>query len=283
MPCTYDRCLYLSDLYHRLAIFHNLIGAVYYHKSQYGLGIQHFRRGVELLIKEERHLHQADGISDQIPPGDDDDLAIKCTEMECKMEELKSKHDRMLGSSINNRRHPAAPLSTQMKVKVIVGREPILIDGRGNFHFLKTDGTSSIPSSTTTNDTESSSQLSPSIVSSVIIHNLALCHSSIGNYSTARELIQLSRETVLIAPIVIVVADVRADPAPIIPPSSNNLPLRPPTLHDVGSVSNERLFCSDTLLGQCLNQLERRLTEESVANVRTEVTERIADNAAAAA
>jgi hypothetical protein len=273
---------HLSDLYRRLAIFHNLIGAVYYHKSQYGLAIQHFRRGVELLIKEERNLYQAEE--------GDDELVIKCTEMEDRLDELRSKHERMIRGTLHHQRHnPAAPLPTRMNVKVIVRREPpILIDGRGNFHFLHTDGTSSIASPTAIRANDSSSHLCASIVSSVIIHNLALCQSSIGNYSTAIELIQMSRETILVTPIVIAAAGLCDDhPAQSILRPYNNLTLRPPaspqSLRDhAGGASDRRLLFSDTLLWKCLNQLERRLTEESVASVLSEVNDRSGDAAPSA-
>ena len=286
--CTYDdRSLFLSDIYRRLAIFHNLIGAVYYHKSQYGLAVQHFRRGIQLLIKEERQLYEAE------EEGADDEAAIKCTEMDDKMEALRSKHDRMIRSTIHHRRHnPATPLPTQMNVKVglmaMVRREPpILIDGRGNFHCLHTDGTSSIASPTIIRANDSSSHLCTSVVSSVIIHNLALSQSSIGNYSKAMELIQMSRETILVTPSVIAATDLCNDPAQSIICPYNNNTLRPPASpqslrDDAGDASDRRLLSSDTLLWKCLNQLERRLTEESVASFLSEVNDRSGDAAPSA-
>lgn len=233
---------HLSDLYRRLAVFHNLIGAVYYHKSQYGHAVQHFRRGVELLIEEDRQfeLYEAD------QEGVDNELVIKCTEMEDKMEALRSKHDRMIRGTIHHPRHnPTIPLPTRMKEKVglIVPREPpIFIDGRGSFHFLHTDGTYSIPSSATN---DSSSHLATSIISSVIIHNLALCHSSVGNYRKAMELNEMSRELIRVTSI------------------------------EIG-------VCDTLLLVKSLNQLERRLAEESVASVLSEVNDRSRDAAPSA-
>ena len=279
--CTYDdRCLYLSDLYRRLAIFHNLIGAVYHHKSQYGLAVQHFRRGVELLIKEERQLYEAE------EEGADDEAAIKCTKMDEKMEALRSKHDRMIRSTIHHRRH--MPTRMNVKAGLMVRREPpILIDGRGNYHFLHTDGASSIVSPTIVRANESSSHLCTSAVSSVIIHNLALCHSSIGNYSKAMELIQMSRETILVTPIAIAATGSFDDPAQSILRPYNDItplpPAPPQSLHDdAGDASDRRLLFSDTLLWKCLNQLERRLTEESVASVLSEVNDRSGDAAPSA-
>ena len=146
-----DRGLYLIDLYHRAAIFHNLIGAVYYYKSQYGLGIQHFRRGVERLIEEERLQQRILRVPATTSGTPHDELAIKCTKLERELQNMQTQHCAMLNMITKNSFQPPYSNMSRPKTKVLVARrrEPILIDRAGNFHFLRSDGTSSpvLPSS----------------------------------------------------------------------------------------------------------------------------------------
>lgn len=259
----------LLDLYHRAAIFHNLIGSVYYHKSQYGLGIQHFRRGVELLIKEERQSQHmlcvpAASVSSRSETSHDG-LAVKCTEMERIVKSLQAKHDTML----NNIPQISLQLPCSARLPTHTARrEPILIDGSGRFHFLKSDGTSSpvSPASSPTHygkmNAFSSQQLSPSVVSSVIIHNLSICQSCIGNYSTALELIHLSRETVFMACASIVPLASVAESTP----SAEKGTKGPPDglLHFQNSIE---------LLQKCLDQVELRLIAEWTAKCKVYIDE----------
>lgn len=267
----------LIDLYHRAAIFHNLIGSVYYHKSQYGLGIQHFRRGVELLIKEERQSQQMLRVPAASVGGRNEtshyDLAVKCTEMERIVKTLQAKYDAMF----KNIPQIALQLPCSARFETHTGRrEPILIDGSGRFHFLKSDGTSS-PASLASSPTHygkmnefSSQQLSPSVVSSVIIHNLSLCQSCIGKYSTALELIHLSRETAFMACASIVPLASVAEATPSAergtkgPPQWSATPFFPFTSAD-GLLHFQN---SIELLHKCLDQVERRVIAESTAECK---------------
>ena len=271
-----DRALYLADLYHRASIFHNLVGAVYYHKSQYGLGIQHFRHGIELLVEEERHLQQPFRVTDtQRRVGTPhNELANKCNEMERKLQDLQAQHGLMLRSIISGAIQRPCPFSSARQTTFRARREPILIDGFGNFHFLKSDGTSSpvLPASHPTyysNMSEASSeQLCPSVVSSVVMHNLSICQACIGNYSTALELIRLSRETAQMACTLTLDPVPLAESTPSTAPRVMNSPQRPATPfyppHRNGGMMSSAQTSID-FLQQCLDQVERRLITESNA------------------
>ena len=286
-----DRGLYLIDLCHRAAIFHNLIGAVYYYKSQYGLGIQHFRRGVERLIEEERLQQQMLRVPVTTSGTFHDELSSKCTEMKRELQNMQTQHCAMLNMITKNSFQLPRSSMSRSKTSVAPRREPILIDRAGNFHFLRSDGISSpvLPSSLPTcydKTTKSpSQQWSPNVVSSVIMYNLSICQSSIGNYDTALELIHLSRET----------AHMACATSMDIPPATECTCTHCRTATDANSSRLATPFYPPNTNGsgpsivpswveifqQCLDQVERRLLAESSA-VRTSYTDKRNEAAPAA-
>mmetsp|Transcript_5779 Transcript_5779/g.16287 ORF Transcript_5779/g.16287 Transcript_5779/m.16287 type:complete len:291 (+) Transcript_5779:127-999(+) len=178
----------LSDLCHKAALLHNTLGAINYQQSRYNLSNQHFRRGIDLLI-------QAESCDDT-----GDACRRKCAEVRKHVIETERKYDDLLcivRHAEATRRHNHQN-NIHATTQVCRG-EPILLNQQGKSHWFKNDGTlEEIHHHPTLSNMLPSASVS-GLISSIIMHNLALCHSAVGSYGNSLKLICMARETAKLA------------------------------------------------------------------------------------
>ena len=196
----------LSDLSYRAALFQNIIASAHYQQSRYTLAIKHYRRGIELLVQRERCTAS----------GSDVECLAVAAEMCKHISHIEMEHGdrllRMTSTTVNCRhshRQPIGVNSTQQEERArrqrhnraTRRRESIILTEERGLCLLRNDGSLSEPlrcglSSPIKRPT---CDADLSLISAIIMHNLALCHSGIANYQVSNELIRMSRETAKIS------------------------------------------------------------------------------------